>query len=320
MKNFGGYYELALSAEKDEFHQDAVKLNTARNAFEYLLKVKEPRKVIIPFYLCEVLLEPIRRLNLTVEYYGIDSDFLPLVDTLEEDALMLYINYFGVNDHQALMLTQKWSKQLVLDNTQAFFTPPPNCAGTFYSARKFFGVPDGAYLYTNQILPDELEREVSYERCMHLLKRLDVGPEEGYNDFVENDKSLSGLPIRKMSNLSSKLLSRVDYFEVKRNRKANFEYLHQHLEQDNQLKLNISNLSGPLCYPLLVTDGKERKQELINKRVFVPTYWKAVKEHVGTNSFEWYLVENLICLPIDQRYDRDDMRCIIELYQSCGKS
>lgn len=41
---------------------------------------------------------------------------------------------------------------IILDNTQSFFQKPISGIDTIYSCRKYFGVPDGAYLSTNILL------------------------------------------------------------------------------------------------------------------------------------------------------------------------
>ena len=50
MKEIGGYFELELSS-KEEFHRDALKLNSGRNAFKYILKAQSTRKVHIPVFI-----------------------------------------------------------------------------------------------------------------------------------------------------------------------------------------------------------------------------------------------------------------------------
>jgi hypothetical protein len=68
MKEIGGYFELELNRFK-EFHNNAIRLNLGRTAFEYILTEKRITKVLIPFYTCEVLLEPIRRRGIDFDYY-----------------------------------------------------------------------------------------------------------------------------------------------------------------------------------------------------------------------------------------------------------
>ena len=117
-------------------------------------------------------------------------------------------------------------KQLIVDNAQAFFASPIEGVDTFYSARKFFGVPDGAYLYTDKFLNVELEQDVSCQRCEHLLRRIDEGAERGYEAFRRNDDALNNQPIKKMSQLTESILMGVDYKIVVEQRRGNFNYLH----------------------------------------------------------------------------------------------
>ena len=49
MKTIGGYFELELK-KNEEYHKDALSLNTGRNALEYILKtngVKEMELIVI---------------------------------------------------------------------------------------------------------------------------------------------------------------------------------------------------------------------------------------------------------------------------------
>lgn len=76
MKSIGGYFGLELS-QKEEYHKDATRLNTGRNALEYVLKARQYDKVYIPYYTCEVVLEPINKLNIEYEFYSINERFEP---------------------------------------------------------------------------------------------------------------------------------------------------------------------------------------------------------------------------------------------------
>ena len=72
----GGYFELELQ-RKEEYYKNAIRLNTGRNAFEYILRARGYTKVYLPYYTCDVMLEPINKLNLQYEFYSIDSTFNP---------------------------------------------------------------------------------------------------------------------------------------------------------------------------------------------------------------------------------------------------
>ncbi|WP_129594606.1 hypothetical protein [Seramator thermalis] len=148
MNSIGGYFELELP-HGEEYHKNAIRLNTGRNAFEYILRAKAYQKVYLPYYTCDVMLEPIQKLNIQFEFYSIDEFFQPIFDfsIIKDDEVFVYNNYLGICDNQVKEVAAK-CKNLIIDNSQAFYSMPLPGVNTFYSPRKFFGIPDGAYLYT----------------------------------------------------------------------------------------------------------------------------------------------------------------------------
>ena len=60
---------------------------------------------------------------------------------------------------------------------KAFYQYPVNGVDTLYTCRKYFGVPDGGYLYTDTKLNDDLEIDISYERMEYILGRYEVSAE-----------------------------------------------------------------------------------------------------------------------------------------------
>ena len=66
MDAIGGYFELADCEQVDNFpHRNGVLLNTGRNALEYILRtIKQISHIYIPYFTCEVVLEPIKRLGI----------------------------------------------------------------------------------------------------------------------------------------------------------------------------------------------------------------------------------------------------------------
>lgn len=313
MKVIGGYFELELT-KGEEYHKDAIRLNTGRNAFEYILRAKAYKKVYLPFYTCDVMLEPIKKLNIKYEFYSIRNNFEPIFDfhKVKLSDVFVYTNYFGICNHIVKELSEL-CENLIIDNSQAFFSRPLADIDTFYSARKFFGIPDGAYLYTNKQINENLKTDISYQRFEHLLGRIDISAEEFYDEFKRNDDLLINQSIKRMSNLTHTLLSTIDYRSVSERRQRNFLFLHTHLKSINELNLNIDSAAVAMIYPLLINNGNKIKNHLINNKIFVATYWPHVENLVDANSTEMYLFTNLVCIPVDQRYDDNDMETIINL-------
>ena len=173
MKASGGYFELELHKGK-HYHDNAKRLNTARNCFEYVLRARHYRKVYFPYYTCEVMLEPINKLGIDYEFYHINELLEPvLLPGLKANEAFLYTNYFGLKQSCVKRLADMYGNRLIVDNAQAFYAEPLSGIDTFYSARKFFGLGDGAYLYTDKDLQKDFEQDNSYDTLTHLLKRVD---------------------------------------------------------------------------------------------------------------------------------------------------
>src|SRR5690606_2392804 len=136
--------------------------------------------------------------------------------------------------------------------SHAFFESPSDCLANIYSPRKFFGVPDGGYLFNSLALtaPQDTDKG-SVDRCLHLLQRLDEGPEAGYPQYLAAESSLANQMPRQMSALTQALLGCIPYEAVRTSRRRNFELFHSHLSGSNQFPLNPAAPEAPLCYPYL---------------------------------------------------------------------
>ncbi len=309
MNAIGGYFQLELPKGKI-YHEGAIALNTGRNALEYILRVRKYEKIHIPYFTCDVLLEPIQKLGIDFVFYNIDELLEPNFeyDSIRANEGFLYTNYFGLKDEFIAKLAVKCNN-LIIDNAQSFYSKPLPNIDTFYSPRKFFGLPDGAYLFCDEKLLTNLNQDFSYGRFEHLLRRTDVSAEDGYSYFIENDKSLSNQTIKKMSNLTQALLKAIDYRETANIRKENYAFLHNQLKEFNLLKLNFDGSGVPMVYPFW-NRNKELRQHLINNKVYTATYWPNVKEWVESNSLEYRLTDEVIYFPIDQRYGKKEMELI----------
>jgi hypothetical protein len=314
MTPIGGYFELELFSGK-HYHAEALRLNTARRCFEYVLRVRKYHKIYIPYFICEVMLEPIRKLQVEYAFYSINEAFEPIFDkSLGMNEALLYINYFGLQQSTVVKLTKR-HRNVIIDNAQSFYAESLAGVDTFYSARKFFGVPDGAYLYTGLRLPDDLLIDKSYDRMAHLLKRIDCSAEEGYADFKANDDSLMDNPICTMSKLTEALLRSIDYEQAKKKRIANYIFLTEFLNSNNRLSLLPLNGTVPMVYPFWSEDENLRSR-LIKNKVFVATYWPNVFEWCNESQLEYLLAKDVLPLPIDQRYGEEDMRRIVDVIKS----
>lgn len=315
-KPIGGYFELELPHNHKTFpHSDGVLLNSGRHSLECILRsLGEIKRLWIPYFTCDVVMQPINLLQVLYSYYHINSDLTIAEDiVLEEGEYILYTNYYGVMDAYCKSLATIYGNHLIIDNAQALYAEHLECIKTFYSPRKFVGVPDGGIAYINNVYDGNLPKDVSYDRCSHLLKRHDLIPSEGHQDFRDNSHKIAESPMSEMSDLTESLLSSIDYDAIREQRLSNFKYLHEHLSSLNSLQLpSQDSFACPLVYPFYAQDP-ELKKHLISNQVFVATYWPNVLEWCTPEDTEYELTSHIIAIPIDQRYGKEDMDRIINL-------
>lgn len=305
MKEIGGYIELD-TYQLPMLHGEAIGLNSGRNCLVYLIKSKKIKKILLPRYLCESVRDVCIRENVQIRYYSVGVDFLPKEVALVEDEWLYIVNYYGQLNNSVLNNMVKKYKKVIVDNTQAYFQEPLEGVDTLYTCRKFYGVPDGAFLYTDGRLQVELEKDESFEKMRYLLGRYERNASEFYNEYTENEAVFSEEPIKCMSKLTFNLLHGIDYEMVMHKRTNNFAVLHNIFDSINKLRLSIPK--GAFMYPLFVSNGEKIRKQLQAKKIYIPTLWPEVLEHCEETEIEHNMVKNILPLPVDQRYGIEDMQ------------
>jgi len=302
MKETGGYFELELAKGTHRYHDTPYVMKSGRAALHHIFNYIKPNLVYIPYYTCNALLEPFKTTNIRYEFYTVNKHLEPenLVE-LKPGEYFLYINYLDLKRETVAALSEKYKDKLIVDCTQAFFMKGNNRSWFFNSCRKFFGVPDGSYIY----LPEGIEIPIIENRneeyiIDHLLKRFNGYTQEGYEFFVQNEL-LAGIGVFGISLLSEYLLSHIDYVTVIEKRRSNYNYLHDRLKHINLFDASLGSDNVPMSYPLL-SDRNIDKDALIARQIFIPTFWKdTLSRKIDGFEFEKSLSDKLCPLPVDQR-------------------
>lgn len=307
----GGYLELECGAT-EPYHK-GIYLNSARNALRYIVRVQGIKHIFLPYFTCPVVWDALKEEGCRFDFYDIDRDLKPILDNIPKTAYIVCNNYFGIQTNLMRRLTVEY-ENIIIDNAQAFYAPQLGL-GSFYSPRKFFGLPDGGIALLSDDAHLELDQDhLSHTRCEHLLKRYDLGANAAYNDFVKNDASLINENIMYMSALTSALMKNIDYKCVKERRRENYAYLHSYLSDINLLSMELSDDDVPLTYPLLI-EAEGMREYLISHKIYIPKYWPNIDEYAPHESNAMYMSDNLISIPLDQRYDINDMQRIIHILE-----
>lgn len=312
MKEIGGYFSLEQLISK-EYYSDLIALNSGRNALLYIIRAKNIKKLYIPSFLCNSISNTLELYDVEFGMYKIDSNFMPIFNSelIKKNHYIYIVNYYGQLDNYDINQLKKKYRNIIVDNAQAFFNMPIAGIDTIYTCRKFFGVPDGAYLSTDTLLNEKLATDKSKDRMPHILGRYEGTAWEYYNEFRNNQETFVNEPIKYMSKLTKNILGAIDYENVCKIRNENYDHLDSKLTKYNKRKFKKS--MGPFAYPFFIKDrGIEIRKELSKRKIYVPTLWPNVLDDLSVETLEYDYAENILPLPCDQRYTIEDMQFIVE--------
>lgn len=220
--------------------------------------------------------------------------------------MALSSNFYGQLSNEYIL---SLGNNVIVDNAQAYFQDPLPGIDTLYTCRKFFGVPDGAILYTDKFIKIK-QKDESYKRMNFLLGRFERTAGEFYQEYVDNNRLFKVEPIKNMSKLTENLLHGINYEAVRKKRTDNFAYLDEKLLKLNKLNLDVPD--GAFMYPLYMENGSEIRKKLQRKKIFIPTLWPAVFNRCLEDELEFDMANNILPIPVDQRYGIEDMQYIID--------
>lgn len=305
----GGYIEFE-KYNRPMLHEEGIKLNCGRNALLYLIKVKNIKKIAMPKFMCDSCADILKNNRIIVRYYSIGRDFRPLRISLADDEWLYLVNFYGQLSNEYIKELVATNKRVIIDNAQAYFQTSLEGSNTLYTCRKFFGVADGAFLYTDIKLDEDIPQDESFDRMHFLLGRFERTASEFYPEYTANNCLFATEPLKRMSKLTENLLRGIDYESVKIIRTNNFSFLHKQFQKINKLNLKIPE--GAFMYPLYIENGSEIRKQLQNKKIYIPTLWPAVFNLCAEDELEYGMAKNILPLPVDQRYSQKDMQYLVD--------
>ena len=310
----GSFLELMFPKGKEYYRGDKniARLNSGRAAIYHAARVLSADTVWVPVYQCDTVRDFLKGKGIAVKYYHIDKDFNPLDIEEGEGEAVLLVNYFGIMSKERMQaLAEKYARPII-DNSQGFFAEPVSGAMNVYSARKFVGVPDGAY-----VIGEGAERFFwEYPQCYSsdtaafLLMRHEYGLEgKTYEARSINEHRIDSEDVMKMSALTRAILDGTDYDQIKKARKENFAAACRLFGSENKIdpEKYYSDSCVPMVYPLVIEDDGLLQRLLENKH-FQGHWWSYIREENDPALFECYLSRYIIPITIDQRYTEKELK------------
>lgn len=306
----GGYLSLeSRNGEEYYYGKNVYRFNSARSALKEFLSNTSFKRIYLPVYLCESVKNSLYDIDIEIRFYHINERLLPEIKFIQKDEVILITNYFGIHRNKIEFVNMY--KNVIFDNTQAFFEKPIEEAFNIYSCRKFFGVTDGAYLIGNVEMDGCIEEYVP-QYANYLLDAITFSTNYAYSNSLNNEKQIEKDGIKNMSKLSLQILKNINYNDIIKKRLDNYKILKEGLIGLNELDDSLEDSSVPMVYPFLVKSELLRSH-LINKKVYIPQWWRYILDSKIGNEYENKLTQYLLPLPIDQRYGTNEMNNIIDI-------
>ncbi len=250
--------------------------------------------------------------GIKIHFYHMNSAMMPLDLPDESSCMVILVDYFGVcTDKIEQFAYTLQNAEVLFDRAHGFYAKPiiKENVHNIYSAKKFFGIPDGAYLISKTMSKDVQIPTVAHDYIAYLIISYEEGTNAAYEKKKEVDRKLAA-NYGCMSDVSIGLLKNVDYDRTKKQRTDNYKILYEAFKQYN--RLTIPKECAAYQFPLVLADGGEEvKSRLIKDKIFVPTLWSGKTLVENGNEVEIHMMKNAIFLPVDQRYDAADMEYLI---------
>ena len=295
---------------------------------KYLKDYRRISMVLLPDYLCDTILVPIRKLELSYDFFPLNSklelDSVSFCKVYKKNAAVLLINYFGLQDlSEQVSFIRNIDKDAIIieDDVQTYYEfkkPLGDVDFKYTSLRKTFAIPDGGLVKTNHPLPviDKPNTFGQYKAAAALMKFMKDG---NFDDSVFLDISKIGGRIIDdeldcgMSLISERLYASIDEKGVKDRRQTNARYLVERLsEKGIQLLLPVAEDKVPLFVPIILDNRDAVRKTMFQQEIFCPVHWPLDGMPVKKGK---EMAEHELSLIVDQRYDEKDLEEIIKMLQ-----
>ena len=304
----GSFIELQFP-KGNEWYKGALhiaRLNTGRAAIWHAFRVTRAKRIWLPYYQCESVRGFLQRKGCDIQYYHQDKNFQPLDLCPQKEDAVLLVNYFGIMSQERMTVLAGKYSNVIIANCQAFFCPPLPDVLNVYSARKFVGVPDGAYVVGENahLYLEDYPQGYSSDTADFLLKRIEYGCEgKGYKARSINEHRIDTEGAMIMSKLTHAILDGTDYDFICKKHQENFALADQLFHQVNLLNplQYVDDDTTPMVYPLLIEDDGLLSR-LQDAKHFQGHWWSNICDELSVDCFEYWISRFMIPITIDQRY------------------
>lgn len=309
---------------------------SGRDALKALAKQAGRKRVLLPALCCDSMLVPFRLAGyeiilyrLTEQYFSDEED---VTAKLRDGDILIYMPYFGIRPFRNAFLQHLRDSGrdifLVEDRTQDILAPgggrfEPDA--TLASLRKWAALPEGGMLkmdgYAEADAPEprfgEMRREAMEKKDRYLTSWEPSLKQDFLAEIHAAEALLDvGTEPHAMGEEWAVQLRRLDLPAIYAARVRNLRRLTEKLSAlaaaGRFRFLTAEPEKSGLYLPLLMDDRDAVQRAMAAEGVYCPVLWPEPPEVSGVCPVSRSVVEHLLCLPCDQRYDATDMDFIAD--------
>ncbi len=305
------------------------------------------KKVALPYFTCHSVIEPFDRAGCELVFYPVNPklrlDEMTMIEfcSKEQPFLLLYHDYFGnVQEEIWKELWVAFQDQILFvnDQTHSFFGVNESYAHfSLMSMRKWGAISEGGMLR----VPSKMSFGFDYANRLASDVRLEcyVQASELKLEYLNNDQSKEKELFRKLFYQSESFFDQEQEVypmhptaltawrqlldaDFRQRRKRNSLILSDAWSVEwniwGEPIFDASSTAVPLYFPILLKVERKLFQIFLAERnVYAPIIWP--KSSLISIKGDDVLYNQLICLPIDQRYGESDMNrlvCILDEFHN----
>lgn len=333
-----GYFESLKSLGANLY------LRSGREALLYVASVCKPSdssaKILFPAYCCWSMVAPFEKAGWDVVYYRLNEDL-----TIDEEYLkgllcqhkpeaVLTMNYYGSADtSNAVRIVKDFDVQInvIEDFSHCTFSFASifNPKVDYYvsSLRKSIGIPDGAVVLTNvetdKSLIGQEDHDFAAKRHHNQTLKAAYALTKNQSDKSSYLSALRGCEhqldqfdsIHSISSQARKMLGMVNGEMIATARRENMKHLWERLNGRIKMVpgLERSFDGAPFSLPILVDDRDSIQTALAQKGLYTQLLWPISSEAQAVCPVSKRMNDEMLSVPIDQRYDWDDIEDIVNI-------
>lgn len=332
-----------------KYGRELTYLRTGREALMYASCNCKPGKeavILCPAYCCWSMTAPFEFTGWTVVYYRLNED-LTIDETYLEGLLrgcrpdaILTMNFYGSADTRSAIARVKAfnEKVTVIED----FSHCTFCLEKIFdeqvdyymtSIRKSIGVCDGALVLSKQ--PTNKHYIGSEAPEFGTLRKVaqNMKGRYAYSKSLD-DKDVFLLELRHgeemidkldgvhpISEISERMIASINGEEIAFARRENMKHLWALLNEKIKMIPGLERTfdGAPFSLPIMVENRDAVQKQLAQKGVYAPVLWPIDEKARKTCDVSAYVSDYMLSIPIDQRYNYDDIEDIASIVLSTCK-